>query len=132
VSGGSVVKLQAKPRWRVVLVVVVVVAAVAGVAWYFLFGSPSADERASAGAAADVAAKYTADRESAIDPQLPDDPEFLPTYPPGTTLTLDKSTWVQAENTGGAYAEVTPGGQRVLVNFLRLRGNWYISSIEAQ
>jgi hypothetical protein len=122
-----------KPGWTPRRIVFTMVAAVVlgGAVWYFFF-SPAAEQGASASAAAHTASIYTTDRQAAVDPNpLMADPEMLPTFPAGSNLELDKSTWYEFGNSGSANGNVQPGAQRVTVYFFRVKDKWLISAIEA-
>jgi len=80
--------------------------------------------------AAALAARVPTDRAAVIHPALTDDPLAVPVYPPGTSVEIDETTWVDHEPTASAYATVSPPGQQVLVLFARYRGQLYVAQIE--
>jgi hypothetical protein len=78
---------------------------------------------------AQVTQHLVTNRKQALDPELTDDPKWIPVYPQGTQIILDKTSWVQIGVSASAYALVNPGEKRILVYFRRVKGHWYISEI---
>lgn len=97
-------------------------------------GSPAPagvqSDPSQASVAAALAARVPTDRAAVIHPALTDDPLAVPVYPPGTSVEIDETTWVDHEPTASAYATVSPPGQQVLVLFARYRGQLYVAQIE--
>lgn len=142
--GGREAVVSRRTRLFIVAAVAILLVGGAGVvSWALLHrgdtsaGAPgssaaSAADRQDARAAAAVAADLPARRADVLDPLLDDNPEAVPVYPAGTTITLDQASWVRAGESASAYAQVMPQNQRVLIDFTRVNGRWYIAQIETQ
>jgi hypothetical protein len=100
-----------------------------GVGLWIVMHRGTVGTQADAQQAAEVAAELPMNRAAAVDPELPDDPKWVPSYPAGTSMVLDQSTWVPIGESASAYAQVEPAGTRVMVYFRRHKGHWYVSEI---
>lgn len=105
--------------------------------WVLLHGSStgaqshlSQQQQLDAAAAARVAAELPTQRAAVLNPNLTDDPNAVPVYPPGTTITLEQDTWVPIGITASAYADIEPTNQRVIIDFSKHQGRWYIDQLE--
>jgi hypothetical protein len=117
------------PRLRLLIFAIagfLVVAGIAGAAWAFLHHDQGSREGAA------VAAELPVHRQAALDPQLPDDSRYVPVYPADTKIVLDESSWVEIGESAGAYAMVTPPGNKVKVYFQRSQDHRYNTEIETR
>jgi hypothetical protein len=130
-----------------VILAIVLIAIASTVIWQYThpaerrsLASFTSDDRKDIAEATRLVADLPAHREQVLDPDMP--PGLVPTYPPETKIILDQETWksdaytdpmdndyYHKADSGSAYADIQPSGQRVVIRFVRNSGKWYIGEV---